>query len=181
MTANGVLAGLVAITAPSAFVEGWQALIIGSIAGVLVVVSVLFVERKLKVDDPVGAVSVHGVNGLWGLLALGLFADGSYGIGWNGVGATASKGVTGLFFGDPGQLVAQLISMAVAAIWAFGASYIFFKILNKFMKLRVTPEEEMEGLDMAEIGALAYPEFSIVPGTGYAAEKSGVIKGGDLS
>ncbi|MFA5867402.1 MAG: ammonium transporter [Actinomycetota bacterium] len=181
MTANGILAGLVAITAPSAFVEGWAAIIIGAVGGILVVVSVLFVERKLKVDDPVGAVSVHGVNGLWGLLALGLFADGTYGIGWNGVGATAAKGVTGLFFGDPGQLIAQLISMVVVVAWAFGASFIFFKVLNRFMRLRVKPEEELEGLDMTEIGALAYPEFSIVPGTGYSAEKVNGLKGGELT
>lgn len=161
MTANGLLAGLVAITAPCAFVESWAALIIGVVAGVLVVVSVLFVERVLKVDDPVGAVSVHGAGGIWGLLALGLFADGTYGIGFNGVGATAAKGVTGLFFGDPGQLLAQLISIGVLLVWAFGGSYIFFRILDKIVPMRVSPEVEIQGLDIPEIGALAYPEFSL--------------------
>ena len=85
MGCNGLLAGLVAITAPCAFVNPIGAVIIGAIAGVLVIWSVLFVERVLKVDDPVGAVSVHGVNGAWGCLSIGLFADGAYGAGWNGV------------------------------------------------------------------------------------------------
>lgn len=181
MTANGLLAGLVAVTAPCAFIESWAALVIGLVAGGLVVASVLFVERVLKVDDPVGAVSVHGACGLWGLLALGLFADGKYGIGWNGVGATAVKGVTGLFFGDASQLVAQLISIAVVIVWGFGVSFIFFKVLDKIVPMRVPPEEELEGLDVPQIGAYAYPEFSIVPGTGYAAERLHTVKGGDLT
>ena len=99
MIANGMLAGLVAITAPCAFVNSVSAVIIGVIAGVLVVESVLFFERALKIDDPVGAISVHGVNGAWGVLSLGLFADGTYGDGWNGVAGT----VKGLFYGDASQ------------------------------------------------------------------------------
>ncbi|HEX5471158.1 MAG TPA: hypothetical protein VFW73_04695, partial [Lacipirellulaceae bacterium] len=87
MLCNGMLAGLVAITAPCAFVNSMSACIIGIVAGVLVVEAVFFVDRVLKVDDCVGAISVHGVNGLWGILSLGLFADGTYGAGWNGVGA----------------------------------------------------------------------------------------------
>lgn len=166
MTANGLLAGLVSITASAAFVEAWAALIIGAIGGVLVVLSVLFVERKLKVDDPCGVISVHGTCGLWGILSLGLLADGTYGIGWNGVGATAAKGVTGLFFGDASQLVAQLIGMVTVIVWAFGLSYIFFKILDKIVGIRVSPEVELQGLDMPEIGALAYPDFSLAPGSG---------------
>ncbi len=94
MSCNGMLAGLVAITAPCAFVAPWAAVIIGAIAGVLVVYSVEFFD-KVHVDDPCGAISVHGVNGAWGILAVGLFADGTYGVGWNGVGATATHGVTG--------------------------------------------------------------------------------------
>ena len=120
MTANGMLAGLVAITAPCAFVSPVGAAIIGIVAGVLVVGGIVFVERVLKVDDPVGAVSVHGVNGLWGLLALGLFADGSYGDGFNGVAGT----VRGLFYGGGwGQLGAQAISVVVVVAWAFGLMY----------------------------------------------------------
>ena len=154
MSANGMLAGLVAITAPCAFVSPIGAAIIGIVAGVLVVGSIIFVERYLKVDDPVGAVSVHGVNGLWGLIALGLFADGSYGSGWNGVAGT----VRGLFYGGGGgQLGAQAIDAAVVVIWAFGLMYVFFRIQKKLQGIRVTRDEEMIGLDVPEMGVPAYP------------------------
>jgi Amt family ammonium transporter len=158
MTANGTLAGLVAITAPCAFVNGISAFIIGLIAGILVCVAVPFVENKLKLDDPVGAISVHGVNGFWGVLSLGLFADGKYGDGINGV----AGGVTGLFFGDASQFVAQLIAIAVLLIYGFGVSYVFFKILDKVWGLRVAPEIELEGLDIPEMGVLAYPDEQLV-------------------
>ena len=160
MTANGMLAGLVSVTAPAAFVPGWAALIIGAIGGVLVVLSVLFVERVLKVDDPVGAVSVHGACGIWGVLSVGLFADGTYGVGWNGVGVDAAKGVTGLFYGDPSQLVAQLIGAATVFVFALSAGYIMFKTIDALVGMRVEPEVELEGLDLPEIGNLAYPDFS---------------------
>ncbi len=104
MAVNGMLAGLVAITAPCAFVAPWAALVIGAIGGFVVVGGVVFFERVLKVDDPVGASSVHGLNGLWGMIALGIFADGTYGAGWNGV----EGGVRGLLYGDGSQLAAQL-------------------------------------------------------------------------
>ncbi|MCL4386591.1 MAG: ammonium transporter [Actinobacteria bacterium] len=155
MTANGALAGLVAITAGCAFVSGVSAMIIGLIAGVLVCISVWFVENKLKIDDPVGAISVHGVNGVWGLLALGLFADGSYGSGINGVGGA----VRGLFYGGTGQLWAQLISIAVVIIWGISTSWLFWKILDKIIKIRVKPLDEVAGLDLPEMGVLAYPDF----------------------
>ena len=158
MTANGTLAGLVAITAPCAFVNGISAFVIGFIAALLVCVAVPFVENKLKIDDPVGAISVHGVNGFWGIISLGLFADGSYGDGFNGV----AGGVRGLFFGDASQLVAQLICIAVLLIWGFGVSFIFFKILDKVWGLRVAPEDELEGLDGPEMGVLAYPDSQLV-------------------
>ena len=122
--------------------------IIGAVAGLLVCVSVSFVENKLKLDDPVGAISVHCVNGLWGIIALGLFADGSYGDGLNGV----AGGVTGLFFGDASQLVAQLIAVVVLFVWGFGVSFVFFKILDKVWGLRVSPEVELNGLDIPEMG-----------------------------
>src|SRR5437016_151482 len=107
MAGNGLLAGLVAITAPSGFVSTVGATIIGLVAGVLVCLSVEFFDRVIKVDDPVGAISVHGANGLWGVISVGLFADGTsnYGGSWNGVNGS----VTGLFYGAPGQLIAQLI------------------------------------------------------------------------
>ena len=158
MTANGTLAGLVAITAPCAFVDGISSFIIGLVAGILVCVSVAFVENKLKLDDPVGAISVHGVNGFWGVIALGLFADGKYGDGLNGV----AGGVRGLFYGDPTQLYAQLIAIAVLIVWGFGVSFVFFKILDKVWGLRIAPEAELEGLDIPEMGVLAYPDNQMV-------------------
>lgn len=157
MTANGALAGLVAITAPCAFVNAISSFVIGAIAGVLVCVAVPFIENKLKLDDPVGAISVHCVNGVWGVIALGLFADGSYGDGLNGV----AGGVKGLFFGDASQLVAQLIAVLALIVWGFGVSYVFFIILDKFWGLRVAPEDELGGLDILEMGVLAYPDTQL--------------------
>lgn len=164
MMCNGTLAGLVAITAPSAFVNPTVSVLIGLVAGVLVVESVNLFDRVLKVDDPVGAISVHLVNGFWGLLALGLFADGTYGAGWNGVGGAeylgvAGQGVTGLFYGDAGQFWAQLIGGLVALAWGFGLSYVFFKVLDAVMGIRVAPEFESQGLDLPEMGVLAYPDM----------------------
>ena len=157
MTCNGALAGLVAITAPCAFVNAIAAFIIGFIAAILVCVSVPFIENKCKIDDPVGAISVHCVNGVWGVISLGLFADGTYGDGINGI----AGGVRGLFYGDAGQFAAQLITVAVLVVWGFGLSYVWFKLLNKVWSLRVKPEVEIEGLDMEEMGALGYPDFVI--------------------
>ena len=158
MTANGSLAGLVAITSSCAFVDGIASVIIGLVAGLLVCLAVPFVENKLKIDDPVGAISVHCVNGVWGVIALGLFADGRYGDGINGV----SGGVRGLFYGDASQLLAQLIAVAVLILWGFGVSFIFFKILDKVWGLRVAPEIEMDGLDIPEMGIQAYPDNQLV-------------------
>lgn len=155
MTANGLLAGLVAITAPCAFVAPWAAALIGTIAGGLVVAAVLIVERRFKVDDPVGAVAVHGANGLWGCLALGLFADGSYGAGLNGVEGT----VRGLFYGDAGQLFAQITGMVTVLIFCSLMTLAFFSILKRTIGMRSTEEAEISGLDMPEMGAMAYPDF----------------------
>ncbi|MDO9082204.1 MAG: ammonium transporter, partial [Humidesulfovibrio sp.] len=157
MAANGLLAGLVAITAPCAFVTPIASVAIGAIAGVLLCMSVLFVENTLKIDDPVGAISVHGVNGAWGMIALGLFADGTYGDKLNGVDGT----VKGLLYGDASQFVAQLVGVSVNLVFVFVVMYLFFKISNKFVKMRVAPELEQEGLDMAEVAVIGYPEFSI--------------------
>ncbi len=154
MTANGALAGLVAITSPCAFVNAFSAMIIGLVAGFLVCIAVPIVEKKFKLDDPVGAISVHGVNGFWGVISLGLFADGSYGDGLNGV----AGGVRGLFFGDASQLLAQGIALLVLIVWGFGLSFVFFKVLDKVWGLRVSPEDELEGLDVPEMGVLAYPD-----------------------
>jgi Amt family ammonium transporter len=164
MMCNSMLAGLVAITSPCAFVSPVGAFIIGAVAGVLVIWSVNFFD-KLKIDDPVGAISVHGVNGAWGLIAVGLFSDGSYGQGWNGVGATdylgvAGRGVTGLFYGDSKQLVAQLIEVVVGIGWNVVVGGVAFAIIGKLVGNRVSAEVEMGGLDIPEMGAEAYPDFS---------------------
>ena len=173
MMANGMLGGLVAITAPCAFVAPWAAAVIGLIAGVIVVESVWFFERKAKIDDPVGAISVHGVCGAFGVLAVGIFSDGKYGQGWNltKTSETAGHGVTGILYGGPGwgQLGAQAIGMATIGFVMFGVAYAFFFIQNKLTPGGIRPSEEVElaGLDIHEMGVLAYPEF--LPEDGVAA------------
>ena len=159
MSGNGLLAGLVAITAPCGFVNPVGAVIIGLVAGVLVCLAVEFVERKMKVDDPVGAVSVHGVNGLWGVISVGLFADGrsNYGGSWNGVAGS----VTGLFYGDAGQLVAQLMGAATLLGFVFVVSFVFGLLVDFVVGQRVSARAELEGLDLPEMGALGYPEFEL--------------------
>ena len=157
MSGNGLLAGLVAITAPSGFVNTIGAAIIGLIAGLLVCLSVEFFDRKAKVDDPVGAISVHGTCGLWGVISVGLFADGksNYGGSWNGVNGS----VAGLFYGDPSQLVAQLIGVATLVGFVFSLAYVLNLFVDYFVGQRVSPETELAGLDVPEMGALGYPEF----------------------
>ena len=164
MACNGLLAGLVAITAPCAFVNSVSAFIIGAIAGLLVCWSVFFVERTLKVDDPVGAISVHGTCGAWGVLSLGLFADGVYGDGLNGVTGT----VKGLLYGDSSQFFAQCIGTLTNFVFIFAISWLFFKVQELVMGIRVSAETEIEGLDIPEVGALAYPDFTILPAHGTA-------------
>ncbi len=145
MTLNGALAGLVAITAPCDGVSPFGAICIGSVAGVLVVLSVLFFDYVVKIDDPVGAISVHGMNGLWGTLSYGLFAmDG------------------GLFYGGGfKQLGIQIVGAGTAFVWAFGLGLILFFILSKTSGLRVTAEEELKGLDIGEHGNEAYAGFQV--------------------
>jgi len=157
MIANGALAGLVAITAPCAFVTAPSAVLIGSVAGVLVCWSVFFIERTLKLDDPVGAISVHGVNGLWGILALGLLADGTYGDGFNGV-----KGaVTGLFYGDSGQFFAQVIGGTANFVGVGLLTLVAWQLTSLLTRgHRVSAEVEELGLDIPEMGAYAYPDTS---------------------
>ena len=159
MMCNGMLAGLVAITAPCAFVTPIGAAIIGVVAGVLVVYSVFFWDA-MGVDDCVGAISVHGVNGAWGVISVGLFACGEYGAGYNGIPTP----VKGLFYGGgAGQLIMQFIDVSACIITGGVLSFLFFKISNLFLPLRVPAEVELQGLDMAETGALGYPEFVIKP------------------
>lgn len=163
MACNGMLAGLVAITAPCAFVSPNSAVLIGLMAGIIVDLGVLFNERVIKVDDPCGAISVHGYCGWFGAVCVGIFADGTYGAGWNGVGATsylgkAGMGVTGLIYGDTRQFITQLGGATLCAIWAFGATYVVFSAVNAVKSMRVSKETELEGLDVPEFGLEAYPE-----------------------
>jgi Amt family ammonium transporter len=140
MTLNGALAGLVGITAGCANVSPFSAVIIGLVAGVLVLFSVLFFD-KIKVDDPVGAVSVHGVCGAWGTLAAGLFDTAGFSLKTVGV---------------------QLVGIGACFVWAFGIGLIMFKLIDLVVGMRASREEEMAGLDYTEHGASAYPDFQTV-------------------
>ncbi len=153
MMCNGMLAGMVAITAPCAFVDPAAAMLIGMVAGVVVVVAALFVESKLKIDDPVGAVAVHGVNGAWGIIALGLFANGTYGDGLNGV----AGGVRGALYGDVGQLTAACIGMGANIIYVGTLTFVTMTVLGKLVGNRVPEEDEVAGLDVPEMGIEGYP------------------------
>ena len=152
MMLNGMLAGLVAVTAPCAFIGVGSAAIIGLVAGILVVEAAFFIEKRLKIDDPVGAIAVHGVNGVWGCLALGIFADGTYGEGWNGVAGT----VKGLLYGDASQFVAQFIGVAANIIYIGIIGWIVFKLIDVTIGNRVKPEDELYGLDIPEMGVEGY-------------------------
>jgi len=201
MLCNGMLAGLVAITAPCAFVNSMGAVLIGIISGILVVLSVFFVERVLKIDDPVGAVSVHGTNGAWGVISVGLFANGTYGQGWGGVhvllkGATkliinndgsaealkkftdavsggyVDQGVTGAFgtlfgagYNDWSQLGAQCTGTLTNFVAVGLMALIWFKLSNYIFPIRSKKEDELAGLDLPEMGALAYPDFQLTDAT----------------
>ena len=147
MAANGALAGLVGITAGCAYVDTWSAVVIGLIAGVIMIFGVSFVKNVLKADDPVGAVTVHGICGAWGLLAVGIFASGH-------------NDVTGLIVGNAAQLLPQIVGILAAIVWGFGGGYILFTILNLTMGLRVDEAEEEEGLDITEHGTDAYPQMN---------------------
>ncbi len=208
MMCNGLLAGLVAITAPCAFVSSMGAVILGFIAGVIVVGAVFFVERVLKIDDPVGAISVHGACGCWGVLSVGIFSNGSYGAGWGGVhklfkeglplkiinndgtaatlkayadaigtdpkvGGYTDVGVTGFLgglFNAPGggdfsQFMAQFTDALTNFLFVFTFAFIWFKVSNLIVPLRSKRDDEIEGLDIPEMGAEAYPDFQITDKT----------------
>ncbi len=150
MALNGALAGLVGITAGCANVSPLSAIIIGAVAGLLVVISVEFVDKVLKIDDPVGAVSVHGVCGAWGTIAVGLFAQESFG------------GAKGLFFGGGiGLLKAQLIGVISIFLFVFVSATTLFYIIKKTVGLRVSDEEQIKGLDICEHGMESYAGFQI--------------------
>jgi ammonium transporter, Amt family len=154
MMVNGMLAGLVAITAPCAFVAPWAAALIGLLAAIIVIEAALFIERK-GIDDPVGAIAVHGIGGTFGVLCVGIFANGKYGGGWNG---SSVSGVEGVIKGEFGQLGAQALGVVVIWTVILGVAFAFFKIQNSLTKggIRVSEEEEIAGVDMAEMGVVAY-------------------------
>ncbi|MXY22312.1 MAG: ammonium transporter [Dehalococcoidia bacterium] len=147
MACNGALAGLVGITAGCAYVDPWGAVVIGLIAGVIMIFGVDFIKNVVKADDPVGAVTVHGICGAWGVLAVGIFAAGH-------------NGVEGLIAGNAEQLIPQIVGLLVAAAWGLGAGFVLFKVIDLSMGLRASEEEEMSGLDEPEHGASAYPEMA---------------------
>ena len=157
MSLNGTLAGLVAITAPCADVDAIGATIIGLVAGILVVVAVEFIDIKLKIDDPVGAVAVHGVNGMWGTLAVGLFATGN---GQSLIPGTEDS-IVGLFYGGGfNQLGIQALGVVSVAAWTIVTMVIVFQLIKHTVGLRVTKDEEMKGLDVTEHGLVnAYADF----------------------
>jgi ammonium transporter, Amt family len=180
MLCNGMLAGLVAITAPCAFVDPWAAALIGGIGGIVVVYSVFFWEAR-GIDDPCGAISVHGVNGLWGVISVGIFANGAYGAGWGGVVRDSfvktygSDGVRGLLYGDFSQFIMQLVNAGVLIVFGFVMAYVWFKVSDLITPIRVSKEVEIEGLDVAEVGIPGYsdmPEAEKHLGYGTAMEKT---------
>ncbi len=147
MACNGALGGLVAITAPCAYVDTWAAVVIGLLAGGIMIAGVAFIKNVIKADDPVGAVAVHGICGAWGLLSVGIFAAGH-------------NGVEGLVAGNASQLVPQIVGLIVAVAWGLGIGLVLFKAIDLTMGLRASDEEEDEGLDEPEHGAVAYPELA---------------------
>ncbi len=152
MMCNGMLAGLVAITAPCAFCSAGGAAVIGLISGILVVEAVFFFDKH-RIDDAVGAIAVHGVNGAFGTLAVGLFSDGTYGDGWNGVSGT----VRGLFYGGGmSQFWAQLVGVVTCVVTLSVLSIIVYYIIELIVGNRVSEQVEIDGLDMAEMGAPGY-------------------------
>jgi len=144
VTVSGLVAGLVAITAPCAYVDPWAAVVIGGIGGALVIWSAELLERKLHLDDPVWAVACHGVGGVWGLLAVGIFANGTYG------------DVGGLISGNGGQILAQLISVVTVVAWTAVTSAAVFWFIKRSVGLRVSAADELSGLDSSEFTQPGY-------------------------
>lgn len=151
MALNGALAGLVSITAGTWVIGPGMSIVTGFLGGILVILSVEFIDKVLHVDDPVGAVSVHGVCGAWGTLAVGLFANG-----------VNDPGIVGLFFGGGvSQLVVQLIGVVAVMAWTMGTAFVLFTVLKAIKKLRVSETEELMGLDISEHGMESYSGFQI--------------------
>lgn len=162
---NGAIAGLVAVTASAAWVAPWASLVIGFVGGLIAVYGWWWLERS-GVDDVVGCIPVHGFAGVWGLLALGLFADGTY-----GVYTTEPPYVTGLLYGNPGLLVAQAIAAAALVAWAFPVSLAAWKLMSWAWGVRVPREEELLGLDVVEHALQGYPNFVYTEVVPFGLEK----------
>jgi Amt family ammonium transporter len=150
MAMNGALAGLVAVTAPCAYIEPWAAMVIGSLAGVIVVLGVELLD-KLHVDDPVGAVPVHGMCGIFGSLCIGIFGKSSLGLANNGF----------IYGGNPTQLGIQMVGVTAAVVFVVVSMGIIFKVIDLTIGLRVSREEESRGLDIGEHGIEAYSGFQV--------------------
>ena len=172
LSVNGVLAGLVGITAPCAFVSPVSAVVIGLVAGVIVCLATFALER-LHIDDPVGAVPVHLCNGMWGLLAVGIFANGNaITAGWNGV----DSAVTGLLYGSGTQVLAQVAEIVSIVVVVGGLSYAFFKVLNALKLLRSEPADELMGLDLPEMGTLGYSTVDMKMPGGRLAQQAPAVR-----
>jgi ammonium transporter, Amt family len=176
--AFGMLAGLVASSAGGAYFGAPTALIVGLIGGLLFVWSSEQLERRFRIDDPLSTIAVHGVSGIWGLLAVGLFADGTYGIGLHGL----KTGVTGLLYGNAMQIVAQLVGVAANLLWVGLTSFALFKSIDLIIGMRVRPFEELEGLDYHELGLPAYSDSVLDADSGmkvaaYSSSNPTVIQG----
>jgi ammonium transporter, Amt family len=149
---NGMLAGLAANTACGAFIGAPASVVVGAVAAIIYVFGAQFIETRLKLDDPVGAVAVHGLAGLWGVLSVGIFSDGTYGNGLNGI----NGGVTGMLYGDYNQMLAQLIGIVANILWVGITSFALFRLIDAVIGMRVKPEYELAGLDHSELIAPAY-------------------------
>jgi Amt family ammonium transporter len=161
-TVNGFLAGLVAVTCPCYWVSPFGAVMLGGVAGLVVVLGVELLEW-LRIDDPIGAVPVHGFAGIWGTLSLGLFACGKYGA-TGALGPDNAAPLTGLFYGGGVQvLAAQCIGSLTVTVATFGVSMVVMTLVNAAGKLRLSEEAELYGMDLHEHGISAYPEYLISP------------------
>ncbi|HLY28430.1 MAG TPA: hypothetical protein VKQ72_18930, partial [Aggregatilineales bacterium] len=178
LTVNGFLAGLVAITCPCYWVDPVGAFFIGIGAGIVVIWGIDLLEY-LRIDDPIGAVPVHAVAGIWGTLSLGLFAAGKYGAP-TATGADTSALVTGLFYGGGANtLIAQAIGSGATVLATFAISFVIFTVIERLTDLRLSAEGEIAGLDLHEHGASAYPEYALLgnDGTPKTLEEAKAAKG----
>lgn len=178
MMCNGLLAGIVGISAGCAFVSPGASVLIGAIASVIAIEGALFIERKLRIDDPVGAGAVHGLGGAWGLVAVGIFANGRSGDDWNGVAGP----VQGLLAGSGGQLAASLIGIVANLLWVIPASAFALWCIGRIVGNRVSADDEIAGLDVPELGMTGYVNEAIYASAARSGESGrGWKSGGSAS